>query len=195
MKTYVKKYLKRFAAVMMVALCLVLGSSLMPGGSAQAAAKKTTLEKKVESIVKAKVKTGSSKQAALKTLFQYVEKTYNYKRVVGFKDTAGWEKTYALSMIKSKAGSCYHFAALYAFLTKKATGFPVRLCIGTTNGFNKARWQAHAWVEIKISGKWYIFDPNMDKFAAKSKLKYYKKNRDSLYNKTYKVQKRIAVAF
>ncbi|MDY4578568.1 MAG: transglutaminase domain-containing protein, partial [Anaerobutyricum hallii] len=118
MKTYVKKYLKRFAAVMMVALCLVLGSSLMPGGSAQAAAKKTTLEKKVESIVKAKVKTGSSKQAALKTLFQYVEKTYNYKRVVGFKDTAGWEKTYALSMIKSKAGSCYHFAALYAFLTK-----------------------------------------------------------------------------
>ncbi|MDO5422246.1 MAG: transglutaminase domain-containing protein [Eubacteriales bacterium] len=186
-----KKGMKKIAAIMLVAFCLVLGS----GMTTQAATKKSALETKAERIVKLKVKKNSSKQAALKTLFQYMEKSYNYGRVVGFKNTKGWEKTYALEMMRKKQGSCYHYAAAYAFLAKKATNFPVRVCIGKTNGFNKDVWQPHAWVEIKISGKWYIYDVNLDKFAAKSKLKYYKKNRDSLYKTTYKVEKRITVAF
>ena len=157
--------------------------------------KKSDLEKKAERIVNAKVKKGSSKEAALKTLFQYVEKTCSYSRAVGFQPVSGWEKTYALDMLRTKRGSCYHFAAAYGFLAKKATGYPVRVCIGTTNGFNKSRWQPHGWCEIKIKGKWYVFDPNMDKFAAGSRMKYYKKDRKKLMKTTYRVEKRIPVSF
>lgn len=157
--------------------------------------KKSDLEKKAERIVNAKVKKGSSKEAALKTLFQYVEKTCNYSRAIGFSPVSGWEKTYALDMLRTKRGSCYHFAAAYGFLAKKATGYPVRVCIGTTNGFNKSRWQPHGWCEIKIKGKWYVFDPNMDKFATGSRLKYYKKDRKKLIKTTYRVEKRIPVSF
>lgn len=157
--------------------------------------KKSDLEKKAERIVKAKVKKGSSKEAALKTLFQYVEKTCSYSRAIGFSPVSGWEKKYALDMLRTKRGSCYHFAAAYGFLAKKATGYPVRVCIGTTNGFNKSRRQPHGWCEIKIKGKWYVFDPNMDKFAAGSRLKYYKKDRNKLMKTTYRVEKRISVSF
>ncbi len=156
--------------------------------------KTVTLEKKAASIVKKQVKTSDSKKTKLKKLFKYAEKTYNYQRAVGFKNTKGWEKTYAKQMFNNKKGSCYHFAAAYGFLAKKATGYPVRICLGKTNGFNSKVWQAHAWVEVKIGSKWYICDPNMDKFAAKSSGKYYLKNRTKL-TKTFKTQSRITVKF
>ena len=206
---------RRLTAAMMAA-CLIAGSpaaafaeNLNPADTAavlkmaqtetvlasKKTVKKSDLEKKAERIVSAKVKKGSSKEAALKTLFQYVEKTCSYSRAIGFSPVSGWEKTYALDMLRTKRGSCYHFAAAYGFLAKKATGYPVRVCIGTTNGFNKSRWQPHGWCEIKIKGKWYVFDPNMDKFAAGSRLKYYKKDRKKLMKTTYRVEKRISVSF
>lgn len=55
---------------------------------------------------------------------------------------------------------------------KKATGYKVRVAVGQTKGFSGS-WQPHAWTEVKVKGKWYIFDTNMDKFKAKSKMKYY----------------------
>ena len=54
----------------------------------------------------------------------------------------------------------------------KATGYKVRVAVGKTKGFSGS-WQPHAWTEVKVKGKWYIFDTNMDKFKAKSKIKYY----------------------
>lgn len=96
-------------------------------------------------------------------------------------------------MIKNKKGSCYHFAALYAFLAKEA-GVKARICLGRTNGFNKARWQDHAWCEVKVGKKWYICDPNMDKFAANSKGKYFMKTVSSMKS-TFKKSKMIKVNF
>ena len=162
------------------------------------AAAKSTLEKDVQKLVKkSKAKKenlanfDSKKQ--LKKLFQYVEKNYGYARAIGFKNTRGWEKTFAAEMIKNKKGSCYHFAALYAFLAKEA-GVKARICLGRTNGFNKARWQDHAWCEVKVGKKWYICDPNMDKFAANSKGKYFMKTVSSMKS-TFKKSKMIKVNF
>ena len=121
------------------------------------------------------------------------KKNYGYARAIGFKNTRGWEKTFAAEMIKNKKGSCYHFAALYAFLAKEA-GVKARICLGRTNGFNKARWQDHAWCEVKVGKKWYICDPNMDKFAANSKGKYFMKTVSSMKS-TFKKSKTIKVNF
>ena len=99
-----------------------------------------------------------------------------------------------LEMIKNKKGSCYHFAAVYAFLAKKATGLPVRICTGTTNGFNVSRWQPHAWCEVKVGKIWYVCDTNLDKFGAKSTGKYFMKNVKTM-KKTFKKSKTINVKF
>ena len=85
------------------------------------AAAKSTLEKDVQKLVKkSKAKKEKTQKKKLKKLFQYVEKNYGYARAIGFKNSRGWEKTFTAEMIKNKKGSCYHFAALYAFLAKES---------------------------------------------------------------------------
>ena len=151
------------------------------------AAAKSTLEKDVQKLVKkSKAKKEKTQKKQLKKLFQYVEKNYGYARAIGFKNSRGWEKTFAAEMIKNKKGSCYHFAALYAFLAK-ASGVEARICLGRNNGFNKAS-------EVKVGTKWYICDPNMDKFAANSKGKYFMKTVSSMKS-TFKKSKTIKVNF
>ena len=171
---------------------LVLTFVHISGDCGNTATAKASLKTTVSSIVRKQVKSGSSKQSAWKQLFQYTEKTYGYQRVMGFKNTSGWQKKYAQEFYKEKKGSCYHFAAGYAYLARKATGYPVRICMGQTNGFNKSRWQNHAWVEVKIGSKWYVCDPNLDKFGANSSGKYYLKPSSTMKN-TYKVSGRVNV--
>lgn len=177
--------------LIMFALALALLLSA-PAASVQAASSTDKkLKKQADIIVKKQVKDKDSKKKKLEKLFQYAEKKYGYGRAYEFKAKKGWEKTYALEMFKKKKGSCYHFAAAYAVLAKKATNYTVRIGVGKTNGFHKKITQDHAWVEIKIKDKWYICDPNMDKFAAKSSGKYFLKERSKLkkvYNKYKKVK-------
>lgn len=186
-----KEIIKRTTACVLAG-AITLGVAAAPAVTAEAA--KSSLEKSAEKIVKKAVKKETNQKKQLRKLFNYVEKNYGYARVIGFKNAKGWEKTYAAEMIKKKQGSCYHYAALYAFLAKKATDLPVRICIGTTNGFNKSVWQSHAWCEIKIGKTWYVCDANMDKFAANSKGKYFLKSVSSMKS-TYKKSKNVTVKF
>ena len=94
--------------------------------------KAASLNSNVNGIVKSQVLPEDTKEVKLQKLFQYTEKTYGYKRQIGFKNKKGWTKTYAQKMIKSKKGSCYHFAAVYGYLAKKATGYKVRVAVGQT---------------------------------------------------------------
>ncbi len=162
-------------------LALALTAAVnLPASETQAATKISTVKKKAKSIVKSTVNSNDKNTTKLKKLFQYAEENWEYQRVTGFKASSGWQRTYAYRMYKNKKGSCYHFAAGYAYLAKYVLGskYKVRIALGQTKGFGNG-WQDHAWVEIRMSGKWYIFDPNMDKFAADCSLKYYKKKRSS----------------
>ncbi len=169
--------LKKIAAFLL-AVCLL-------GGSFAVTAQAASLSDSAASIVIKTVKSSDSTKKKLKKLFKYVEKKYDYGRTVGFEAYSGWEKDYAQAMFKDKKGSCYHFAAAYAFLAKTATGSEVRIGVGQTNGFS-GNLQPHAWTEVKIGKTWYICDTNLDKFAANSSRKYCLKKRSSLkstYNK------------
>ena len=159
------KSIKKYVGIFLLALCLIGTMQAVP-------CKAASLNSNVNGIVKSQVLPEDTKEVKLQKLFQYTEKTYGYKRQIGFKNKKGWTKTYAQKMIKSKKGSCYHFAAVYGYLAKKATGYKVRVAVGQTKGFSGS-WQPHAWTEVKVKGKWYIFDTNMDKFKANSTLKYY----------------------
>lgn len=170
---------KKTVKLSIVILALGMLLCVVPKPECVAASDGKSLTEQAGGIVEKKTKSSDSKKKKLKKLFKYAEKTYDYKRVTGFEAYSGWEKDYALQMYKEKKGSCYHFAAAYAFLAKQATGYEVRIGIGKTNGFS-GKLQNHAWTEIKIGSKWYICDTNLDKFAADSSLKYFLKKRGKL---------------
>ncbi len=185
----------KFQKIMVVALAAcVMAVSLTQIAKASSSSQK--LESKAAQIVDKEVKANDSTKKKLKKLFTYLQKEYDYGRKVGFDAYSGWEKDYAMEMFEDKKGSCYHYAAAYAFLAKKASGCSTRIGIGQTDGFS-GKLQKHAWTEVKIGGKWYVLDPNMDKYAADSSGKYCLKKRNSLkntYNK-FKDTKYYNVAF
>lgn len=136
-----------------------------------------------------KITASTDKKAALKKLFNYMSGSkFGYKRAYGFKNTSGWDAQYAQEMLSSKKGSCYHYAAAFAYVAKRATGYQTRICIGTSNAFNAKTWQAHAWVEIKIDGTWYSFDTNAARYSSLRKGQWYLQKSSSLKNKVYKTQ-------
>lgn len=163
-------------ALILAVISIVINSAAVPVNVTAAGG---SLENRAEKIVSKKISPSDSAKKKLKKLFKYAENTYDYKRVMGFDTYDGWEKDYALETYSDKKGSCYHFAAAYAFLAKKATGYKVRIGVGKTNGFSGAL-QDHAWTEIKIDSWWYICDTNMDKYAEKSSGKYFLKRRKNL---------------
>ena len=119
------KSIKKYVGIFLLALCLIGTMQAVP-------CKAASLNSNVNGIVKSQVLPEDTKEVKLQKLFQYTEKTYGYKRQIGFKNKKGWTKTYAQKMIKSKKGSCYHFAAVYGYLAKKATGYKVRVAVGQT---------------------------------------------------------------
>lgn len=174
----IKESLKRTALILII---INLSIFAVPEKIYAANTDDNVLENQIEKIVNNKVKKADSEKKKLKNLFDYIEKEYDYKRVMGFEAYKGWEKDYALEMYTEKKGSCYHFAAAYAFLAKKATGYKVRIVTGRTNGFSGVL-QEHAWTEINIDSKWYICDSNMDKYAENSSGKYFLKKKSKLKN-------------
>ncbi len=121
-----------------------------------------------------------------------MEKNYDYLNR-GTPSGKNWTAKYARKMYNTKQGNCYSFAAAYAYLAKTATGRPVRVCLGKTNGFS-GNWQTHAWTEVKIGSKWYICDPNMDKYAANASGKYVcKKAGSKAMKKTYQRSSSIKI--
>lgn len=153
-----------------------------------------TLVKTMDKIIKSQKITSKTKDsAALKSLFEYVRKNGGYQRVMGFQGQSGWEYDFAKQMLETNQGSCYHYAAAFAFLAKRATGLPVRICWGTSNAFNTARWQPHAWVEIKIGKVWYTYDANAAKYSSLRKGKWYHQKRSAMEGKIYKTVKYVEV--
>ena len=175
------KNLKKITAFIL-AVCIMAGlAAAFPAQPAAAASTREKLKEAAEKIVSRQVKADDSAKKKLKKLFAYTETAFDYGRKTGFEAYSGWEKDYALEMLEGGKGSCYHYAAAYAFLAKKATGYRVRIGVGQTNGFS-GRLQQHAWTEIKIKGIWYVCDTNLDKYAADSSMKYFLKKRSSLKN-------------
>lgn len=171
--------LKNIIKFTLLLLVFAITTCVIPGHGCMAVSAGTNLTSQAKKIVKRNTKPSDSGKKKLKKLFKYVENNYGYKRVTGFETYNGWAGDYALEMYSEKKGSCYHFAAAYAFLAEKATGYKVRIGVGKTNGFS-GELQNHSWTEVKINSKWYICDTNMDKYAGNSSGKYFLKKRDRL---------------
>lgn len=89
------KSIKKYVGIFLLALCLIGTMQAVP-------CKAASLNSNVNGIVKSQVLPEDTKEVKLQKLFQYTEKTYGYKRQIGFKNKKSWTKTYAQKMIKSK---------------------------------------------------------------------------------------------
>lgn len=107
------------------------------------------LDKQINKILDTKIK--KSGDAGLKKAFDYVSKM-KYKSSATL-PKGKWAVKGASKMIANKGGNCYESAALFCQLAK-GMGYNAKAVAGKTSG------HPHGWVEIKVSGKWYICDPN-----------------------------------
>ena len=158
--------------------------------------KDKNLAKSLDKVIKAQkfTKKTTDKQK-LQKLFNYTKKAYKYTRYMGIPSAKGWDAKLAKETLATKKASCYHDAATFAYLARRATGLPVRICIGTSNLYNTSRWQNHGWVAIKVKGKWYTFDTNANRFSKRKDVKWFMQKHASMEGKVYKTQKIYNVNF
>ena len=133
-----------------------------------------TIAKKADAmILKAGINGKTDQEEIMKALFDRAVASFGYDRDRTVNKPKRWIYTYASDMFKKKKGSCYHFAAAFGFLVKRATGLPVRICRGTGCVFTQDRWQPHAWTEVKINGQWYVFDTNAARFSTRKDVSFF----------------------
>ena len=131
----------------------------------------TPLKKSVDTILASLGVEEMPKDKALRACYDFMMNTYSYKRFTDIFDN-NWTKTYALDLFSTGKGNCSSYAAGLAYLAK-GLGYESRVATGridSVSGFPTD----HAWTEIKVDGKWYIFDAEMDQ--AKANKEYYKKS-------------------
>ena len=94
----------------------------------------------------------------LRALYNYCRDNFSYlKRPLVEAGRTGWEPEYAASFLSLKKGNCYSFSALFSLLAREI-GQPAYTVVG---GLGKNA-SPHGWVEIKLDGTVYIFDPQLE---------------------------------
>lgn len=116
--------------------------------------------KQAVSFVRKHTKTSWSKSKKLKKCYDYLWKNYTYERFYD-KPKASKMPSYAQYMFSKKRGNCYRYAASFAYIAK-VIGYDVRVVSGSISNL-RGGMSPHGWAEIKMSGKWYIFDANMQR--------------------------------
>ena len=99
-----------------------------------------------------------SNRKRLKQCYNYLWKHYRYR---GFqeKPTAGKMPSYAYYMLKNKRGDCLRYASSFAYIAR-ALGYDSRVYVGKVISV-RGTMVPHAWTEVKVGGKWYMCDANM----------------------------------
>lgn len=88
--------------------------------------------------------------------------------------SSDWDRKvlyYAYSALNNKKDSCYGYSSAFVVLTR-AIGLESYVVQGKT-ALAKGGYGNHWWVNIKIDGKYYVFDPNVDDDIAKGGTIYY----------------------
>lgn len=114
----------------------------------------------VKTVLTKKVGTKGTPEQRLKKAFKHVAnvKTYPYIRT---NDTpkGNWSVSYAKDLYQTPGGNCYRYAALFCWLAR-GLGYDATAVTGSVP--SRSRGQApHGWVEVKLDGKTYIYDPEM----------------------------------
>ncbi|MCQ2508535.1 MAG: hypothetical protein MJ097_07105 [Dorea sp.] len=109
------------------------------------AKKKLTVLVKAQKLVEANTKPLMTTSEKLKAMWKVIIK-YKYLGSPAFNSKGSWDVTYAKAMFTDKHGSCYHYAAAFAYL---ANAVGCKDCKAVSSG-------GHGWAEVNG----YIYDPS-----------------------------------
>ena len=116
------------------------------------------LDVKLNALVEEKTSPSMSRDQKLKALYNYVRDNFTYlKRPLVAVGRTGWEPEYASSFLSMKKGNCFSFSALFCLLAREV-GQPAYTVVG---GLGKNA-SSHGWVEIRLDGTVYMFDPQLE---------------------------------
>ncbi|MDO4807111.1 MAG: transglutaminase domain-containing protein [Coriobacteriales bacterium] len=145
-----------------VRVCLRSRALDAPGSTANTCFKPFTsgdkeLDKILDTIVKNVTGTGSD---ALRKGYDYVS-SFPYRS--GSKWPSGswktWSVGFAKEMYNNHSGNCYRYASLMCWIARRL-GYDAKVISGEVLAYASGR-SAHGWCEIKIDGKTYVLDPDL----------------------------------
>lgn len=125
------------------------------------------LDEKLHAIVQEHTNGGMTREQKLRALYLYTRDSFSYRRRPAYEFGAtGWMQQDALNMLNTGYGNCYCYAALFWYLSRWI-GYDAKVYSGTVG----VRRSPHAWVEIDLDGKTYIFDTELE-MAYRKKGRY-----------------------
>lgn len=119
----------------------------------------------------AQVTTSSMTQKEkLRAVFNHV-RAYRYlgrnATITNAVMTSEQSTAYAAKLFSTGKGDCYNFTAAFHYLAR-ALGYDSTAIVGTCYYSWNSRPIAHAWVEIPINGKVYLFDPQIENYNLRN---------------------------
>ena len=110
------------------------------------------------------------REKLLRAAFDYTVKSFSYlRRTASYEwGFTGWEAEEALTMLRTRRGNCYSYAAVFCLLARQL-GYDAAAVSGGVN------WnpRPHGWVEIEFDGVPYIFDTELE-MAKKGQYHFWK---------------------
>lgn len=125
----------------------------------------------------------------LEAAFNLLSNSIVYERSMEV-PTGNWTDQYAVNAMSTNKGNCYGYAAAFAYIAK-GLGYDARVCTGTVTSALGGR-TPHAWTEVKIGKKWYVFDAEMQRAKGSG---YYKVDYDSYPAKPLQKETSAEVSF
>ncbi len=133
----------------------------------------TTLDNKISNIISNNTNSSMSKYDKLRAVYDYVKKKITYKTSpINMNEVNDLQEKYgfylhdaliayqALYSLNTGYGVCDNYASLFMLLARRI-GFDAYTVSGRVNKIGGGT-TGHTWVMIKISGKYYIFDPQIE---------------------------------
>lgn len=116
------------------------------------------LDDKLNSLVEKYTNDSMTRDQKLRALYNYCRDNFSYlKRPLVAAGATDWEPEYAAGFLSMKKGNCYSFSSLYCLLARNV-GQPAYTVVG---GLGK-KASPHGWVEIRLDGTVYLFDPQLE---------------------------------
>ena len=117
-----------------------------------------TLDEKLAEIIRRETSSDMTDREKLRAVYRHVRDNFTYiKRRLVSQGQEGWEPAYAEAFLKDGRGNCFGFAATFCLLARQL-GFDAHTVVGWLG----QRRQPHGWVEIKLNGRTYVYDAELE---------------------------------
>lgn len=113
------------------------------------------------SFVDKHTKAGWTRDKKLKACYEYLWKVCQYERAYD-KVACNKMPEYAAYMLKTGRGNCYRGSAAFACVAR-VLGYDSRVGVGGVSSRSTVL-SPHGWAEIKVGGKWYMYDISMQRY-------------------------------